>query len=140
MEPIVAFFLLGEAGVLAALVLAYFLGRYHKGRAHHYLMLVAFLADVLVFKPLMYTRAGIAWGSFPWEGTRIAPHLFLSAAAAVIGLVVVVLGFKFRIKKGTKMFMPPKRKLHKILGLLFIAVWSVAFVSGLLIFIETYLP
>jgi len=139
-EPIVAFFLLGELGVLVALVAAYLLGRFHKGRAHHYLMLVAFLADLLVFKPLMYSRASSAWGSFPWDGTRIAPHLILSASAGAIGAIDVLLGFKYRIKKGPKMFMPPKGKLHRTLGLLFLAVWSVAFVIGLVIFLETYLP
>ena len=140
LEPIVVFFLLGELGVLVALAIAYSLARYHKGTAHHYLMLAAFLADLLVFKPLMYSRAGTAWGAFPWDGTRIAPHLFVAALAGAIGVIDILLGFKYRVKKGPKMFMPPKGRLHRTLGLLFLAAWSVAFVIGLVIFLETWVP
>ena len=139
-EPIVALFLLGELGVLVGLVVAFFLGRFHKGRAHHYLMLVAFLADLLVFKPLMYSRAVSVWGPFPWEGTRIAPHLVLSALAGAAGAVAIILGFKYRIKKGPKMLMPPKGRLHRRLGWVFLVVWSAALIVGILIFVETYAP
>ena len=138
--PVVAFFLFGELAILVALVVAFFLARRHKGTAHHYLMLVAFLTDVVVFKPLMLQRASEAWGSFPWEGTRIAPHLIVSLVAGVVGASAIFLGFKHRLKKGAKMFLPPKGRLHKRIGLLFIVVWAIALVVGLLIFVDTYFP
>lgn len=139
-EPIVALFLLGEIGILVALVVAFFLGRTHKGTAHHYLMFSAFLADLLVFKPLMLSRASSAWGPYPWDGTRIAPHLFLSVVAALLGALVVVLGFRHRVKKGPSMFLPPKGRLHKVVGWVFLAVWLLAFVLGIVIFADAYFP
>ena len=84
-------------------------------------MLAAFVPDLLVFKPPMYARATTAWGSFPWGGTGIALHLVLPAIAGVLGVIVVVLGFKYRTKKDPKMFMSPKDRLHKTLGQLFLA-------------------
>jgi uncharacterized membrane protein YozB (DUF420 family) len=138
--PIVAFFLFGELAVLAALAAAFVLARMHRGSTHHYLMLTAFLVDLLVFKPLMFSRASSVWGSYPWDGTRIAPHLLISVCAAILGGSAVVLGFKYRIKKGSKMFMPPKGRRHKIIGYIFLAVWSATFAVGLVIFLETYFP
>ena len=138
--PIVAFFLFGELAILAALVVAFVLARMHKGSVHHYMMLTAFLADLLVFKPLMFSRASSVWGSYPWDGTRIAPHLLISVVAAVLGASSVVLGFKYRIKKGPKMFLPPKGKLHRVAGALFLVLWSATLVIGLIIFLETYFP
>jgi uncharacterized membrane protein YozB (DUF420 family) len=137
-EPIVAFFMIGEISILVALVVAFLLARLHKGRAHHYLMLAVFGADLLVFKPLMYMRASSAWGSFPWEGTRIAIHLALSVVAAILGVVVVVLGFRYRIKRDSKMLMPPKGRMHRILGRLFIASWGLAYLMGVVIYLQAY--
>ena len=62
--PIVGFLLFGEIVILAALVIAFLMARMHRGREHHYIMLAAFLADLLVFKPLMLSRASAAWGSY----------------------------------------------------------------------------
>jgi uncharacterized membrane protein YozB (DUF420 family) len=139
-SPIVAFFLLGELSVLIVLVAAFIMARLHKGSTHHYLMLSAFLADILVFKPLMFSRASTVYGSFPWDGTRLAPHFLIAASVAIIGACTVVLGFKYRVKKGSKMFMPPKGKLHRIVGALFLILWSATFAIGLVIFLETYFP
>ncbi len=138
--PIVAFFLFGELAILVMLLLSFVLARRHKGSTHHYLTLAAFLADIIVFKPLMLSRASSAWGSFPWEGTRILPHLAISLSAAVLGAFAIFLGFKHRVRKGSRMFLPPKGKLHKRIGLLFIVVYAIALAVGLVIFIETYFP
>ena len=136
--PIVAFFLFGELAILAALLLAFVLARRHRGSTHHYLTLAAFAADVFVFKPLMLSRASSAWGNFPWEGTRILPHLAISVSAALLGAFAILLGFKHRVKKGPRMFLPPKGRLHKRVGLLFIVVYAIALAVGLVIFFETY--
>jgi len=138
--PIVAFFLLGELAVLVTLIVAIILARLHKGSIHHYLVLIAFLSDSLLFKPLMLSRASSAWGSWPWDGTRIAPHLLVSIVAAVLGVLAVVLGFRYRVKKGSKMFLPPKGKLHRTIGWLFLVLWLLTFTVGIVIFLETYFP
>ena len=114
------------------------MARTHKGRMHHYTMLVAFLADLLVLKPMMYNRATSAWSPSPWEVSRIAPHLLLSFVVAVFGIVSLYLGFKFRVRKDRRMFLPPKGRLHKTIGVLFIVLWTIAFVTGVLIFHQTY--
>lgn len=138
-QPIVAFFLFGELAVLVVLLAAFVYARIHKGAAHHYLMLVAFLADLLILKPLMFSRASTAYGSFPWDGTRIAPHFLVSLSVVVLGVITVVLGFKFRVKKGPKMFLPPKGRMHKIIGWAFLGLWAATFVIGLVIFKENYI-
>lgn len=138
--PIVGFLLFGEIVILAALVIAFLMARIHRGREHHYIMLAAFLADLLVFKPLMLSRASSAWGSYPWEGTRIAPHLLISILTATLGAAAVYMGFRYRVKKERKMFLPPKGKLHRMVGVLFLVLWSATFAVGLVIFLETYFP
>jgi len=138
--PVVGFLLFGEIVILAALVIAFLMARMHRGREHHYIMLAAFLADLLVFKPLMLSRASAVGGSYPWEGTRIVPHLLISLLTAVLGVATVYLGFRYRVKKERKMFLPPKGKLHRIVGALFLVLWSATFAIGLVIFLETYFP
>ncbi len=138
-QPIVAFFLFGELAVLVVLLAAFVYARIHKGAVHHYMMLVAFLADLLILKPLMFSRASSTWGAFPWDGTRIAPHFLVSLSVVVLGVITVILGFKFRVKKGSRMFLPPKGRMHKIIGWAFLGLWAATFVIGLVIFKENYL-
>jgi uncharacterized membrane protein YozB (DUF420 family) len=76
----------------------------------------------------------------PWEGTKIVPHLLISLLAAVLGVATVYLGFRYRVKKERKMFLPPKGKLHRIVGALFLVLWSATFAIGLVMFLETYFP
>jgi len=136
---VVALMFIGETALLAIFLAAWVLGRLHKGRYHHYVMLAAFAADMLVFKPLMITRALQVYGHYPWPGTSISLHLYLDVAVIVLGLVSIYYGFKFRIRKGVKMFLPPKGRMHKWVGYLFIALWIATFVLGIRIFAWAHL-
>jgi uncharacterized membrane protein YozB (DUF420 family) len=136
---VVALMFIGEAAMLAVFIVAWLLGRLHKGKYHHYVMLAAFATDMLVFKPLMTTRALEVFGPFPWPGTSISLHLYLDLAVTVLGFVSIYYGFKFRIKKGGKMFLPPKGRMHKWAGYLFIAFWIATFVLGIRIFAWAHL-
>lgn len=124
----------GEAALLTVFVVAWALARLHKGSHHHYVMLSAFLVDAVVFKPLMLSRALSVYGSYPWPGTSIAFHFYLDIVVLVLGVSNIVLGFKFRTRKGGRMFMPPKGKVHRWLGYAFIAFWIFTFIAGVRIF------
>lgn len=139
-ESRVAFLIIGEIVVGILLVLAFVMAARHKGRYHHYMILSAFLADELVFKPLMYQRLTLGvFGSFPYSGTVGLPHIMLAISATVLGAATVVLGFRFRIKKGKKMFMPPKGRIHKIVGALYLVSWFATLLFGVLIFVHFYM-
>ena len=112
----------------------------HKGWYHHYMILSAFLADELVFKPLMYQRLTLGvFGSFPYSGTIGLPHVLLAISATLLGAATVVLGFRFRIKKEKKMFMPPKGRVHRIFGALYLVSWFATMLYGVRIFVLFYL-
>ena len=138
---VVALALIGEIVVLAALVTAVLMAHAHRGRDHHYLILVAFLFDLLVLKPIMLSRiAGNIYGAYPWDGTLILPHVFMEPISTVSGAVTIFLGFKHRTKKDGKMFMPPKGRMHRIVGLVFIVSWTLTFILGMMIFNQVYVP
>ena len=139
LAPVVAFMLIGEIAVFAVFVCAWVLARLHKGRYHHYVMLAAFLTDELVFKPLMTLRALEVYGPYPWPGTNIAPHLWLDIGVTALGVATVVAAFRFRVKKKGNMFMPPKGRIHRLLGYLFISLWAATLVLGIRIFAGFYL-
>lgn len=131
--------LIGETAIAALLILSFILARKHKGLFHHYLMLVAFLADVLIFKIIMITRAfNGELGSFPWGEIVILPHLIISVAVSAVGAVAIINGFKFVLRKNKKMFMPPKGKMHKLLGRIFLISWFVAYLFGIIVFGRLY--
>jgi len=139
-EPRVAFLMIGEIVVGVILVLAFVMAARHKGRYHHYMILSAFLADELVFKPLMYQRLTLGvFGSFPYPGTSGLPHILLAVSVTVLGAATVILGFKFRIKKQKKMFLPPKGRVHKIVGALYLMSWFATMLYGVRIFVLFYL-
>jgi uncharacterized membrane protein YozB (DUF420 family) len=127
--------LIGEAIVVALLIIAFLMARKHRGRDHHLIMLGAFLLDELLLKPIMIARAFDGTnGTFPWSGTAILPHLALSVVMTVLGMIVILFGFKYSVRKGKNMFLPPKGKLHKIIGYAFIASWLASYLVGLWIF------
>ncbi len=139
-EPRIAFLMIGEIVVGAVLVLAFVMAARHKGLYHHYMILSAFLTDELIFKSLMYQRLTLGvFGSFPYPGTIGLPHVLLAVIATALGAATVVLGFRYRIKKGKKMFMPPKGRMHKIVGALYLLSWFAAMLYGVRVFVLFYL-
>jgi len=139
---IVAVMLFGEIAVFCVYLVAVLFAAVHRGKPHHYMMLAAFLTDILVFKPLMSMRAfGDVWGGYPWSGTSILRHMVLDTITLVVGIATIYLGFKYRVKRENKMFMPPARKkIHRVVGTSFIILWLVTLVVGISIFVESYLP
>jgi len=139
-EPRIAIIMIGEILVGVLLVLAFVMAARHKGLYHHYMILSAFLTDELIFKPLMYQRLTLGvFGSFPYSGTIGLPHLMLAVTATALGAATVVLGFRYRIKKAKKMFMPPKGRIHKIVGALYLVSWFATMLYGVRIFALFYL-
>ena len=133
--------IVGEIVVASLLASALFLAMKHKGTYHHYLLLVAFLSDELVLKVIMYSRLRLGvFGEFPYGGTHAPLHLILAVATTVLGLTAIVLGFRYRVKKDRRMFMPSKgMKWHRPIGVLYIIVWFLAFIDGVYIFSRFYL-
>ncbi len=127
--------LIGETVVVALLVIAFFMARKHRGRDHHFTMLGAFLLDELLLKPIMIVRAfdGTS-GAFPWNGSAILPHLAIAIVMTVLGIATILIGLRHSVRKGKKMFLPPKGKMHKIIGYAFIASWLASYLVGLWIF------
>jgi hypothetical protein len=136
----VAIVMIGEIVIAALFVTAVLMAAFHKGWYHHYLVLSGFLLDELVMKPLMYSRLSLGvFGSFPYKGTSAMPHLVLAAAATVLGIAAIYLGFRYRTKKDHKMFMPPKGKIHRYIGALYLLAWLATLIGGLRIFGTFYL-
>ena len=133
--------MVGEIAVACLLILAVVIGLKHKGVYHHYILLIAYLSDELVFKVIMYSRLRLGvFGDFPYAGTMAPLHISLAVLVTVLGLAAVVLGFKYRIKKDRKMFMPPRgMKWHKPIGILYVVFWFVSFLDGIYIFRSFYL-
>lgn len=135
-----AVLLVGESVVAALFVAAVLFAARHKGTYHHYLILSGFLVDELVMKPLMYQRLALGvLGSFPYTGTVGLWHVSLSVAATVLGIATIYLGFRNRVKKGGKMFLPPKGRVHRYVGALYLASWAATLLLGLRIFATFYL-
>jgi len=137
--PIIVFMFLGEMALIAAFATAWVLARRHKGKYHHFVMLSSFAIDLLVFKPLMITRALNVYGHYPWHGTNIAVHFWLDVVVAVLGVSTIIMAFRHRIKKNGKMFMPPKGKIHRLLGYAFLAFWAITFIVGVRLFVWAHL-
>jgi uncharacterized membrane protein YozB (DUF420 family) len=137
----VAVVLIGEIVVGIVLAVAFFLAATHRGTYHHWMVLSAFLFDELLLKGLMVQRLTIgALGEFPYEGTPGVPHIALSAIGTIAGICVIYLGFKNRVKRDGRMFLPPKgRKPHRIAGLVYLTAWTATFLLGLRMFSSFYL-
>ena len=131
----------GEIAVACILAAAVIMAARHKGRYHHYMILTAFLTDELVLKPLMFQRLSLGvFGDFPYSGTFAPLHISLAIVTTVLGLAAVIVGFKYRVKKEKKLFMPPKgMRWHKPVGILYVAIWYLAFIDGIYIFSRFYL-
>ncbi len=138
-EPVVALMFIGEIAIMAVFVGAWALARLHRGKHHHYVMWAAFLTDMLLFKPLMMARALEAYGPYPWPGTGILLHFVLDAGVVAVGVSSILTAYKFRVKKNGKMFLPRKGRVHRLLGYLFILLWTATFIGGIRIFAWAYL-
>jgi uncharacterized membrane protein YozB (DUF420 family) len=127
--------IIGETVVAVLLVIAFLIARKHQGRNHHLIMLGAFLLDELILKPIMIIRAfdGTS-GAFPWNGSAILPHLAIAVVMTMLGIATILLGFRHYVQKGKKMFLPPKGKMHKIIGYAFMVSWLASYLVGLWIF------
>ena len=135
-----AVLLIGEIVVAALFIVAVLFAARHKGTHHHYLILSGFLLDELVMKPLMYQRlsSGVL-GSYPYDGTAGLAHIVLSAVVTALGLVTIYLGFRHRVEKDRRMFMPPKGRIHKFAGASYLAAWAITMLLGIRIFATFYL-
>ena len=135
--------LVGSVAVAIALTIAVTLARMHRGRYHHYIILGSFLFDELVVKAMMVSRLRVGmFGEFPYVdiGWMAPTHIALAGVTTALGLATIVVGFKFRTRKGDKMLMPPKgKKWHKPIGLLYVAFWFLSFFVGLYVFSSFYL-
>ena len=139
MPPIVLFAFAGEIVIALALIGASVLAARHRGTNHHWLMLPIFGVDLVVFKTIMYVRAfSGAFGSFPWTGTAIFPHMVLSWLWVIAGALAIGLAFRFRVVRSGRMFMPPKGRIHRVAGGTAITFWYISFIVGLLVFWQVY--
>ncbi len=103
-------------------------------------MISAFVIDLLMFKPLMLSRAISVYGPFPWPGTNILYHFLLDVGVVTLGALNMYLGFRFGARKDGKMFMPPKGRSHRAVGWAFLVAWIAAFVLGVQLFVWAHVP
>src|SRR4030042_5351250 len=128
-----------EIAVAVLLALALFMAATHRGPSHHWIMLAAFLVDDLIAKPIMVQRLTLGvFGDFPYSSTSGLVHISLSIITTVSGIIAIYLGFRYRVKKDGKMFMPPRGRIHKIFGAVFYASWYLAFLLGMRVFLMFY--
>ena len=129
-----------ELALGAVLAASFLMAVLRKGTWHHWMMLAAYALDELVAKPLMVQRLSLGVvGDFPYDGTVALPHLALSVTATVFGLITIILGFRFRVKKERKMFMPAKgKKIHRLTGVIFLVAWFASLALGTRMFFLFY--
>jgi uncharacterized membrane protein YozB (DUF420 family) len=133
--------LVGETVVGIVIATAIVMAHIHKGRNHHWMILGAFLGDLLVVKPLMIYRVSQnAFGSFPYTHTSGLPHIGLAVITAALGAVNIWLGFRYRIRSGkTKNFyLNAKGRKHRRVGALFVTLWTATMIYGMWIFYTMY--
>jgi len=134
--------LIGEALVGIAIAAAIVMAHIHKGRNHHWIILAAFLGDVLVVKPLMIYRVSQGFfGSFPYPHTSGLPHIALAILTAALGIVNIWLGFRYRVKSGKSknFYLNAKGARHRVVGAVFVALWAATMIYGIWIFYATYI-
>ncbi len=133
--------LIGEAMVGIVISVAVIMAHMHKGRNHHWLMLTAFLGDLLVVKPLMIYRVSQGFfGSFPYPHTPGLFHISLAILVAALGITNIWLGFRYRVKGGNSknFFLNAKGARHRMVGAFFVALWAATMIYGIWIFYTTY--
>jgi uncharacterized membrane protein YozB (DUF420 family) len=132
--------LIGETILAAILIIGIFLAARHKGTYHHWILLTVYLSDFLVLKPLMILKIyDGTYGSYPWPAPAgLFPHIIMAVITVVSGAAAIVLAFKYRVKKGNKMFMPPKGKIHRLVGAVFVVSWFVVYIVGIVVFYRLY--
>lgn len=132
--------LLGETVLAAILLIGIFLAAKHRGMNHHWILLTVYLSDFIVLKPLMILKIyDGTYGSYPWPAPAgMLPHIIMAVISAASGAAAIALAFKYRVKKGNKMFMPPEGKIHKLVGLVFVVSWFAVYAIGLGIFHRLY--
>jgi uncharacterized membrane protein YozB (DUF420 family) len=136
---VVMVMLIGETVLAGILVISLFLAAKHRGLPHHYLMISVFLIDMVVFKPLMISKAiDGSNGSFPWDGTNILGHLLISIGVAALGAISILVGFRSAIRKGSRMFLPPAGLIHRILGSAFLVAWTATYLTGLVLYASNW--
>jgi hypothetical protein len=133
--------LIGEALVGVTILTALIMAHTHRGRYHHWLILGAFLGDLLVVKPIMIMRISQGvFGPFPFSHTLGLPHMALAIGTASLGVAAILLGFHYRVKsvKSKKMYMTAGGRIHGFVGAAFVAVWVITLIYGLRIFFLFY--
>ena len=133
--------LIGEALVGGMIAAAVVMAHIHKGRNHHWMMLAAFLGDVLVVKPIMIYRISQGvFGPFPYTHTPALPHMVLAILAAGLGIVNIWLGYRYMVRggKSKNMYLNAKGARHRIVGAVFVAIWAATLIYGIWIFYTTY--
>ena len=134
--------LIGEALVGSLIAAAVVMAHTHRGRNHHWMMLAAFLGDVLVVKPVMIYRVSQGvFGPFPYSHTSALPHMALAILAAALGITNIWLGFRYRVKSGKSknFYLSAKGARHRIVGAVFVALWVATLIYGIWIFYTTYI-
>jgi uncharacterized membrane protein YozB (DUF420 family) len=134
--------LIGEALVGIVIAGAVIMAHMHRGRNHHWMILAAFLGDLLVMKPLMIYRVSQgAFGPFPYSHTPALPHMVLAIFAAALGITNIWLGFRYRVKSGKSknIYLNAKGARHRLVGAVFVALWAATMIYGIWIFYTTYI-
>jgi uncharacterized membrane protein YozB (DUF420 family) len=134
--------LIGEALVGIVIAAAIVMAHMHKGRNHHWMILAAFLGDLLIVKPLMMYRVSQGFfGSFPYPHTPGLAHMSLAILTAALGIANIWLGFRYRVKggKSKNFYLNAKGARHRIVGAVFVALWAATMIYGIWIFYNTYI-
>lgn len=134
--------LIGEALVGIAIAAAIVMAHMHKGRNHHWMILAAFLGDLLIVKPLMMYRVSQGFfGSFPYPHTPGLAHMSLAILTAALGIANIWLGFRYRVKggKSKNFYLNAKGARHRIVGAVFVALWAATMIYGIWIFYAAYI-
>ena len=133
--------LIGEGLVGIVIAAAVVMAHMHKGRNHHWMILAAFVGDLLVVKPLMMYRVSQGFfGSFPYPHTPGLAHMSFAILTAALGIANIWLGFRYRVNSGKSknFYLSAKGARHRIVGAVFVALWAATLIYGIWIFYTTY--
>jgi len=134
--------IVGEAIIGVSIAAAVLMAHFHKGRNHHWLIIGAFLGDLLVVKPLMIYRVSQGFfGDFPYPHTSGLEHIALAVSTACLGGANIWLGYRYRVRssKSKNFYLGPKGRRHRLIGAAFVILWSATLVYGVWIFYTSYI-
>ncbi|MFQ5974849.1 MAG: DUF420 domain-containing protein [Candidatus Hydrothermarchaeales archaeon] len=142
------FSLILEVIILSLFIIGFAYARKHLSNRHYKLMTVGFLINLFFVIFFMIGRKTIA-GSPEFAGPAsirktvylpvVIVHGITSTLAFILAGYAVYYGYKHTIMKRKRVFTNRNdHRMHKKIGYTTLVVWSIAFITGILVYLMLY--